>query len=153
MYYYSLCQIVWHRLQESSYFDGFWRCPLFLFCLRLWAFRTKFYAKKRWRNNIFWGRKWGRKFSRLLKNACDLVEIGTRRILYPSCIQIYNFPPSIYYVGGVPVLKSYLGQEFLTNPITTTTFSCHTSLFTCHNNTRLYLLFSRIKFLVARHIK
>ena len=63
-----------------------------------------------------------------MKNAFNPIEIGTRRTLYPSCIQIYKFPPPIYHVGGVPVLKRYLGQEVLTNPTTTTTLTWHAVL-------------------------
>ena len=60
--------------------------------------------------NILTGRKWRRKNSRSSKNAFATVENGTRRILIPSCVQIYNFPLSIYSVDGVPMLERVPGR-------------------------------------------
>ena len=40
--------------------------------------------------------------------ACNPVENSTGLILVPSCVQIYNFPPSIYSVDGVPVTDRVL---------------------------------------------
>ena len=84
----SLCQKLWHWLQESSYFLWFLMNRRSLFWFRFSALSTTISAEKNWKNIFFFVWKWRWKILSSSKNVPKPVEFGIKRIPYLSWSQI-----------------------------------------------------------------